>query len=49
MTRTEQLLEECIAYISELESGYDKSFWTKCLGFTEEELEYYNINFNKEE
>lgn len=48
MKRTEHLLEECIGYIMELESGRNKSFWTDCLGFTDEELKYYSITFDKE-
>ena len=48
MTSTEELLENCIGYITELESGQDKTFWTNCLGFTDEELSYYSIDFDED-
>ena len=42
--RLEELLNECIGYISELGDEQEYSqWWTNVLGFTNEEIDYFGI------
>lgn len=51
--RTEQLLNECIDYLTELKDNDCKEdwdlFWKNIIGMTDEEMQYYSLEKEEDE